>query len=193
MRSDRTDWEQGLRSGRLDLVLDPVEQIAPDLVRRPVLSDRFAVLLRRDHPALSLPWTDTVFAGGRHAQITPSDQAELDRELARRGLVRQIRMSASSALVIAVAAAQTDLRVVVRSRLAHHLARILPLAVRPLPLPVRPAPISLVWHLDRSADARHRWLRELVAREVQPPIQPPPHRGGGSDNLRIIQAISTTR
>ena len=168
VRAFSRDWLAELRDGSVELAFGVVRgDEAGVRARWPRTEDEWVVLLRRGHPVLRGPWTVARFAAGEHALMTVdgAGASHVDEALAERGLERRVSYRATSPLVVALAAAETDLRVTTTARLAHTLAQNHPLVVRSLPKGLAPAPLRLplVWHERMHHDARHRWVRETFA------------------------------
>ncbi|MFC7556305.1 LysR substrate-binding domain-containing protein [Pseudoroseomonas wenyumeiae] len=58
-------------AGEIDFAIGQIHDTPAGTYRRKLYDDRFACLLRQDHPALSQPWTPERFATLRHAVIAP--------------------------------------------------------------------------------------------------------------------------
>ena len=171
VRAFSRDWLAELRDGSVDLAFGVLRGDEANVrARWSKREDPWVVLMREGHPALRGPWTAKRFAGGVHAlmTVTGSGPSHVDRALASMGLERRVLYRASSPLVVALAAVDSELRVTTTERLARSLASRHPLVVRRLPKGLRPEPLRLplVWHERVHVDGRHRWLRELVARVV---------------------------
>ena len=168
LRGFSADWRRELDTGALDLAFGVLEGTEAHLRCRTVFEDSWSVIVREEHPCLDGPWTPETFAEGEHGlmTVTGSGPGHVDEGLAALGLRRTIALRASSPVVVALLATDTDLRVTTSTWLATMLAQRLPVVVRPLPLQAPPLPLPLVWHETQHADPRHRWVRELVAKAV---------------------------
>jgi len=159
------DWRTDLRERVVSLAFGVLRGDELNLRSRWVADDPWVVVVRRGHPVLRRRWTAARFAEGTHGVMTVSGRGDshVDRALRARGLARRVTYRATSPLVVAMAAAHSDLRVTTTRRLAEALARDLPLVVKPLPLEAEPLALHLVWHERSHHDPRHRWARALVA------------------------------
>ncbi len=166
LRAFSRRWRDELESGGLDLAFGVLGGAPGALRRRHVLDDPWVVLLRQDHPALRRRWTPKAFAGLDHGlmTVTGSGPGQVDVALAETGLSRRVVCRASSPVVVAMLAADTDMAVTTTALLSAQIRRWRPLCERPLPVPAEPLRLPLVWHERLHHDARHRWARELVAR-----------------------------
>lgn len=169
LRSFSRDWRTELRDGVVDLAFGVVSGDEAQLRQRTVFHDPWRVLLAEDHPALSEPLTMQRFAALDHGMMTVSGTGpgHVDQALAAHGLSRRVRMRASSPLVVAMLARETELVVTTTAWLATALSQLGGFVVRELPLEVPALPLPLVWHELNDADARHRWARDLIADVVR--------------------------
>lgn len=165
IQSFTRDWVRDLRSGVVDMAFGVLAGDEASLRSRKVLDDPWVVVLRRGHPALHKRWTAAAFAAGEHGlmYVPGSGRSQVDRALAERGLSRRVVFRASSPIVVALAAATSDLRVTTTASLAHLLAEHHPLVVRKLPVAAEPLRLPLAWHERLHHDARHRFVRRVVA------------------------------
>lgn len=162
-------WREDLAEGRVDLAFGVLNRSDGALRARSVLDDPWVVLVREGHPALQKSWSADHFASLSHGLMTVDGRGHghVDRALHRKGLKRRVAFRATSPVVVAAMAAETDLAVTTSQLLARWLIRRFPLAIRPLPLEAEPLRIPLVWHEKLHHDPRHRFLRELVVDAAQ--------------------------
>jgi DNA-binding transcriptional LysR family regulator len=143
--------------------------VTPGPVRWSTLfEDRFVLLGRRDHPALSQPLQLEAFT--RLPQVLVSPRAEgfegpVDVALARLGLRRQVAVMLHSFMTLPGILADSDLVAAVPLRFAQ-----LPLAREScsywdLPLDVPRYAMKIVWHVTRTADPSLEWLRRQFVSE----------------------------
>lgn len=164
-------WVEDLYEGSVDLAFGVLEGTEAHLRRRMLFEDDWAVVMRASHPDVDRDWTIEAFAAGEHGVMTVpgTGPSHVDRALAARGLAREVTVRASSPVVIAAIAAETDVKVTTSAWFARHLAVRLggALVVRPVPLEVPALPLPLVWHERVHHDPRHRFVRELIVEVVQ--------------------------
>ena len=171
-RSFSENWHREVREGVVDLAFGVLSGNEAELRARTCLKDPWVVILRQGHPALQKRWTKKSFAALDHAMMTVTGEGpgHVDRALAKYGLERRVAYRASSPVVVALAATESDLVVTTTALLARRLAAVFPLRVLKLPLPVAPLELPIVWHERNQHDPRHRWIRQTVvdaARAIQ--------------------------
>lgn len=165
-----SDWLDELHDGRVDLAFGVLEGTEAHLHCRTLFEDGWAVVMRSGHPDADRPWTLDSFAGGEHGVMTVAGTgpSHVDRALAALGKRRRIVLRATSPVVVAALATETDIKVTTSAWFAAHLERRLGAVVRPVPIEdVPPLALPLTWHARFHHDARHRFLREVVADAVQ--------------------------
>jgi DNA-binding transcriptional LysR family regulator len=169
--------------GDVDLgLMQPIEA-APSLRMRALFRERYVLIARRGHPALSAK-PDGKSAGRPAGKIDGKPSAKLsakafakleqvivspaggafstpvDQALAGLGLKRQVVLSAASFLFVPDIVGRSDLVALVPERLVK--GRAAGLLVLPPPLPIDGFDIAMVWHERNQGHAAQQWLREQV-------------------------------
>lgn len=165
---NRREAEADLLSGRLDVVMDAILPQSDAVCHTSFMSNRLAVVVRKDHPASTELSLEEYLAHG-HILVTSrrSGYGVIDMELARRGLRRRVALRCQHYYAGWRVATETDLILTMPERLAHLLNvdgvnRILPL---PLDLPAQD--IYLYWHANADNDPANRWLREQLIKSFK--------------------------
>lgn len=156
--------EEGLEPGRFDLAVVPNVPERASLRRQALLSEDFVCLLRRDHPALSEPWSAKRFAALGHVLVAPrgTPGGIVDRVLGELGLARRVVVHVGSFGTAPVIVAATDLVTTLPRSLAQAAAARLDLIVREPPMKVPGFTLYQCWHERVHADPAHAWLRREV-------------------------------
>lgn len=167
------DTFQMLADGRADVALG-LASLGPDLHQRPLDSQPFLCVVRREHPQLEggrLSLEDYVSL--KHALVSPRGlpRGYVDRALAERGLSREVALVAPHLLPAALAVASSDLVLTVPARMAVVAASLLPLKVFEPPVPVEPFSLTMSWHDRRDNDPLHAWVREEIVSIVSAPLE----------------------
>lgn len=160
---------QQLERGDVDLAVLNVLNAPADLRSRPLYTERFVCVVRRDHPAaaghsvterLSLDQfcaLDHVLVSPRGASFT----AQTDDALAAVGRSRNVRLSVPHFLLVPEILARSDMIAVLPERLARgYQSR---LAVLEMPIDMSPFTIAAAWHERSHRDRAQTWLREALA------------------------------
>jgi DNA-binding transcriptional LysR family regulator len=162
------DLEESLRDGVLDVAIDWLPVQFDPFVNRKLFEDRLVLLARRDHPSIGVGLTMEELQKAEF--VTIHHRREIEYEPAAIGELRQLGMRVaahvSELLEIPTLVASTDLVGVFAASMGPLMEQRLGLQVLPLPLELPSVPIYMVWHETRRHDAAHRWLREVVGREM---------------------------
>lgn len=134
------------------------------IVYQELYRDQQCVLMRKNHPAASIPWTEENYLTLRHVQVKcdGSNKWLLDYKLAERSIERDIAMYVPDFNSAASLCTHTDLVFTSPSHFAGYIARQLDLLIKPLPTPLPPMAYTLFWHQHHENDPGHRWLKELI-------------------------------
>jgi DNA-binding transcriptional LysR family regulator len=154
----------GLEAGRFDLIIMPRVPTAASLRCQALTAEDFVCLLRRDHPALSKPWSAKRFAALEHALIAPGGTAGglVDVELAKLGLTRRVVVRVGTFSVGPEVVARTDLVLTLPRSYAQLAAERLDLVMREPPFKMPGFSLYQCWHERVHHDPGHMWLRNLV-------------------------------
>ncbi len=173
-RLSEASVEEGKR-GQIDLAVAPdLSQMPPiagtnvdlaDFVVRPLYVRRFVVVSSTKHPRRR--FTPESFAAADHLVVGPEGTGRgfVDDLLEARGLTRRVAATVTSFTTGAHVVARTALIATLPLEVVRTAGVKLVVAKPPLPMPT--VPMLLIWHARVTTDARHRFLRELVARAIK--------------------------
>ncbi len=175
IRAFTASWRRDLYDGTVDLAFGVPSGNEAGLQMKQTTLDPWVVVVRHGHPVLDEPWDTAAFARGEHGlmAVRGTGPSHIDRALAGLGMARRVTFRSTSPLVVAMAAANSDIRVTTTRSLARYLASVLPLVVLDLPLLADPLRLPLVWHERFARDPRHRWLRSTLVGLVADSHQDP--------------------
>jgi DNA-binding transcriptional LysR family regulator len=159
----------------MTLVLSPGRSDDATIRAVSVGEERFACLLRRDHPAADRLDLDT-YCALPHLLVAPGGTAGgyVDTVLERLGRRRRVAVRTRHFLTAPELIRGTDLIVTLPARFAAQVAPRHDLVVRPPPIDLPPFHLHLSWHERWHHDAGHRWIRQLLAEGIraQLPVDP---------------------
>jgi DNA-binding transcriptional LysR family regulator len=165
--SGTLDIAERLDRGEIDLALGSLAAPAERFSDLRLFEDRFACVLRQDHPAVGPG--EAIDARGLadlpYLEVSSTGEGTnfVDEELSRLGFERRIALRAPL-LATAGILAQSDMIAVMAERAARAFASMAPLQVLPLPFKSPSLTIAMLWHRRLDDDVAHRWLRGLVSR-----------------------------
>jgi DNA-binding transcriptional LysR family regulator len=171
-----------IREGRLDLMILPVQTLAPWLDSEPLFRSDYRIVARRDHPVLTRhgitpdrPMPLDLYCQLPHAAFRViEDQPEVEhRLLAAMGYTQRIALSVPSFSAVWRAVAATDLLGMIPLRLAERVAGPAGLVVYPMPFALPRAELCQAWHRRNSTARGLIWLRGLI-RDILAPLDDGP-------------------
>ncbi|MBN3762923.1 LysR family transcriptional regulator [Burkholderia sp. Ac-20365] len=158
----RSEVAAALATGKIDFAIDVPLIDDPQLHQMPLGSDRYACMLRHDHPFASDTLTMDDYLALGHIQVSSRRQGSglVDAELSKLGRRRQMQMRVQHYMVAPLIALRTDLALTAPVQLLQRYdARILE-----LPFPLARLEWHLYWHRSGEQDQANRWVRGEVIR-----------------------------
>jgi DNA-binding transcriptional LysR family regulator len=160
------DDPAALREGGADLAIGIYGDLPPEVKTRLLLTDRFVVAVRREHPTVGKKLSLEQFARLPHLQIALG-RTYVDDALKENGIERRIARVMPYVLPALYLVSKSDYLLIVCERIAEDLAPALGLRTLAPPIELKPYALSLAWHPRFDGDAGHRFLRDVFARAAQ--------------------------
>lgn len=172
---ERRGIARALASRQLDLVVDVALPVTEPVRHRPLLEDRFCVVVRADHPLGRRP-TLAQYLAVRHVAVsTRAEGAVLeDSALLRLGVRREIAVRCQTYAAAFALVGQSDAAVTAPTLVAAQAGSSPALRRLPLPFEVPPVQLHLYWHANGEADPANTWLRSAVESGISathPPVK----------------------
>jgi DNA-binding transcriptional LysR family regulator len=160
------DDPASLRASSADLALGIYGSLPQELKTRHLLTDRFVVTFRKDHPEVGRRLTLEQFVRMSQLQVAPRGRpgGYVDDVLRAQGLTRNVCRAIPYFLPTLYLAANSDHLLVVSERIVRELGPSLGLRALPPPLRLKPYALSLVWHPRFDGDPAHKFLRDVFVR-----------------------------
>jgi DNA-binding transcriptional LysR family regulator len=161
------DLEAQLEHGVLDLVLVNSVNVPESLRVRPLFTETYVAITRKDHPVGKRGLTPQAFAQLEHIVVSPRGggfTTPIDAALQPLGVRRTTVVSASSFLFVLEMVARSDLVALVPSRLVAR--RRHSLRMHPPPYPVDGLSIVMAWHHRAHHDPGQKWIRHQLVEHV---------------------------
>lgn len=156
---------EDLATGRIDLAIGNLPGLAASTRSELLFRERYACLLSAEHPTISGgAMTLPDFAAARHIMVaSPSSGHSLvDGILAQQGISRNVVARVPHFTVLPQLLAQSDLVVILPSRVAALYAAQGGLKALPLPVAIPEFEVRLHWHARQDTVLSQRWLRDQL-------------------------------
>jgi DNA-binding transcriptional LysR family regulator len=158
---DRGDLVAELAAGTLDCAIDIPQLDRARLNSRPLLSDRYVCVLRRDHPAArrALDLDGFLALGQIMVSSRRRGRGYIELALARLGRQAEVALRLQHYQPAFHVAMSSDLALTAPASLARHYD----VAVHELPFAVPMLESLLYWHKNADLEPANVWLRDLIA------------------------------
>ena len=161
--------DMALESGEVDLAAGYFEDFDGSFRQQMLFEESFVGMVRRGHPTIrdTLPLETFLntpqlvyqpTGGGHGLQESAVDQAFAAADVPRRLAVRAAHSMGMTSIV-----SNTDLLVIVPSRLAAACSELAEVSILPLPVEIPKFQIKQHWHERFHHEPGNRWLRGVVA------------------------------
>ncbi|MXN73142.1 LysR family transcriptional regulator [Burkholderia sp. 4701] len=157
---DRGELPTALANGSVDIAIDSALIGDANLHQALLVRDRYACMIRRDHPFRGdvLTLDDYLAMGHIHVSSRRKGSGHVDAELARLGQRRNIQMRVQHYMVAPLIAMRGDLALTAPLR----LLRSYPARVLELPFELPDLEYCCYWHRSADRDHANQWLREQL-------------------------------
>ncbi len=163
-----------LHAGEIDGAIAVLLGDRASIRSKRLFTERFVCIVRKGHPDVKGPLSLDLFVRLPHALISPrgSGASYVDEALAKLGRQRRIALRVPYFLAAPFVIARSDLVLTLPERLAHQLAKGLPIDILPPPVELTSFSSYLIWHERDEADPAHTWLRGAITRAAGAVDQP---------------------
>ena len=130
----------------------------------PLFADDFVCIIADDHPEIGDFMSMEQYCSMSHGLVRFPRQVEslVERQWHHSGLDLQVGLATANFATLVLMLPHTRLIATVQRRLAHTLARALPLRVVECPLAIPALEERLVWHPRAALDPAHDFIRSLL-------------------------------
>jgi DNA-binding transcriptional LysR family regulator len=155
-----------LASGEVDLAVGFFGNLTTGFRQSALFRERYVCVVRADHPNFRAGMSAEAFAKSPRALADASGMAHavVDEELKKHGLTATPRLTVPQFMVLPLVIANSDLMVIMPSRLAKTFAQLVSIKILRPPVPMRPYDIKVYWHERFQQDPASRWLRQTLVR-----------------------------
>jgi len=159
------DAHLALESGEVDLAVGHFNTLVAGFHQKRLFRERYVCVVRQGHPEFKDGMSLEAFQSSDHAVADSSGMAHelLERALERHRVKRQLRLVVPEFMVLPLIIENSDLLVIMPSRLAERFSQLIALEIHPLPVNVSSYDIQIYWHERYHHDLANRWLRSAIA------------------------------
>lgn len=163
--ASKVNPETALEHGEIDLAIGYLNSLVSGFYQKKLFREHYVCVVRKDHPLFRKGMSVKSFENAHHAvaDSTGMAHAQLDRELASAGIRRSVQLRVPEYMVLPFVVQESDLMVIMPSRLADQFSKLVPLKTMPLPINTKPYDINVYWHSRYNADPANIWLRRSIA------------------------------
>lgn len=159
-----------LESGEVDLAVGYFEGFENSMHCQMLFEEHYVGMVRKGHPTIGKTISFEQFlqapqlvyhpSGGGHG----SQESVVDKAFLAAGVERRVAVRVAHAMGVTSMVSNSNLLVIVPSRLANACAEFIDVTLLELPIEVPGFSIAQYWHDRFHADPGNRWLRGLFAR-----------------------------
>jgi len=164
VRVRRTELENKLASGDIDLAIDALFPVSNNILHTQLEQDQLVVVARKDHPDLSKRLDLKTYLRLDHVLVSSrsSGPGLEDFELSRLGLHRNIALRCQHALAACRVIIGNDMLVTLPKILAQMYSEMLDISIVDMPVELTDIDVHLYWHVNVDKDPANKWLRNKM-------------------------------
>lgn len=165
------DWRSNLltelEGNKVDLIIGGATEPPSDIFQRVVAHDHFQGLVRRGHPHEHYISLED-YLQLDHAMISPtgSGNSEIDEQLSKQGLKRNIAVRVPHFFAALEIIARTDFMILLPANFIRRYVDLDRFSVLDVPFQIPDIDISMFWHARMHHDPLHKWFREFVYQTI---------------------------
>lgn len=154
-----------LIAGRLDLAIGNLPSLVSSTQCATLFTEEYVCLMSKKHPTIGDSMTLKEFIAGRHVMVASqfSGHRLIDEALSNKGVARKIVAIVPHFTVLPTLLAQSDLLVILPSRVASLYVSQGGLKALKLPVKINSFEVRAHWNRGRSSSPAHQWLiKEII-------------------------------
>jgi DNA-binding transcriptional LysR family regulator len=153
-----------LASGEVDLAVGFFRNLTSGFRQSMLFRERYVCVVRADHANFRSGMSKEGFAKSPRALADASGMghAVVEEELKKQGLLAAPRLTVPQFMVLPMVIANSDLLVIMPSRLAKAFAQLVSIKILQPPVSLPPYDIKMYWHERFDRDPSSRWFRGML-------------------------------
>ena|SRR5437868_2106775 len=162
------DVGEDLAAGRVDLAIGHIPALAPSTRSALLFREHYVCLMSAVHPTIGDAMSLKEFATARHVMVSSPRTGHflVEEALAQRGVNRNIVARVPQFTVLPQLLSQSDMLVLLPSRVASLYVQQGGLKALPLPVELPDFLVQAHWHARHEYGAAHRWLIDEIVQTL---------------------------
>ena len=163
-RVKRSELENKLASGDIDLAIDTLVPVNDNVVHTLLEQHKLVVLARRNHPNLKSTLELDMYLEQEHVLVSSRSTGPSieDFELSRLGLQRKIGLRCQHTFSACRVITDNNMLLTLTEKSAKMYSQLLDLVIYPLPVELPVLDVHLYWHIHVDMEPANKWLREKI-------------------------------
>ena len=163
-RVRRSELENKLASGDIDLAIDTLIPVSDNILHIQLEQDQLVVVARKNHTAITQGLDLETYLNLEHILVSSrsSGPGLEDFELSRLGLHRKIALRCQHALAACRIIINSDMLLTMPKVAAKMYSEMLELDIFEMPVDLPGFDIHLYWHVNVDKDPANKWLRNKI-------------------------------
>lgn len=163
-RVHRSDLENKLASGDIDLAIDTLLPVSNNILHTQINQDEIVVIARKNHPSIPGNLDLQTYLSLDHILVSSrsSGPGLEDFELSRLGLHRKVALRCQHALSACKIIMSSNMLLTIPITLAKMYSEMLDIDIFPMPVDLLGFDIHLYWHVNVDKEPANKWLRNKI-------------------------------
>lgn len=163
-RVRRSELENKLASGDIDLAIDTLVPVGDNILHTKLEQNKLVVLARKNHPAITDNLDLETYLNLDHILVSSrsSGPGLEDFELSRLDLHRKIALRCQHSLAACRIIMNSDMILTLPETAAKMYSEMVDIDILPMPVELPEHDFHLYWHVNVDKDPANKWLRNKM-------------------------------
>ena len=163
-RVNRSELENKLASGDIDLAIDTLLPVSDNILHTQLEKNKLVVVARKNHPEIKSTLDLDLYLAQDHVLVSSRSVGTSveDFELARLGLQRKIGLRCQHTFSACSVITGNNMLLTATETTAKMYAQLLDLVIYPLPVDLPDIDVHLYWHTNLDFEPANKWLRNKI-------------------------------
>lgn len=167
VRGTSTSLREEMENGGIDLAVGLLPQLQGNFFHRRLMRQNYVLVSRKEHPlAGKARWTLKDYVAQEHVVVVSAGtgHGNIDTLMARKGIVRNVRLTVPHFMAIGHVLQATDMVATVPEAFSRLIEEPFDLLSRAHPAGLPIVNIDAYWHRRQHRDPANLWLRDLLVK-----------------------------